>query len=249
MAITAADRISGIKNYTDQVGPYYGTEDLAVYVYSMIKMTRPQKVLELGTGLATVSLWAAAALVENGTGELVTVDDGSQYANNSDVVSLLGDQYTADYKAFVDQQLKLHGVAAVVNFVNKTLEELTFRDSYDMLFADFSHSPFAVTRLLGQFLPRITRNSTIFIHSASTYYSSYHTLEAVVDLLNQKRIPLSLREMVNPGDLNRLEQLVNNCVFELTHLVENKQRNQNSAAQIRIVPCDIVPHPRSNIRF
>lgn len=247
--MTAADRISRIKSYTDQVGPYYGTEDLAVYVYSMIKMTRPQKVLELGTGLATVSLWAAAALVENGTGELVTVDDGSQYANNSDVVSLLGDQYTADYKAFVEQQLTKHGVAAVVNFVNKTLEELTFRDSYDMLFADFSHSPFAVTRLLGQFLPRITRNSTIFIHSASTYYSSYHTLEAVVDLLNQKRIPLSLREMVNPGDLNRLEQLVNHCVFELTHLVENKQRNQNSAAQIRIVPCDIVPHPRSNIRF
>ncbi len=247
--MTAADRISRIKSYTDQVGPYYGTEDLAVYVYSMIKMTRPQKVLELGTGLATVSLWAAAALVENGTGELVTVDDGSQYASNSDVVSLLGDQYTADYKAFVEQQLKLHGVAAVVNFVNKPLEELTFRDSYDMLFADFSHSPFAVTRLLGQFLPRITRNSTIFIHSASTYYSSYHTLEAVVDLLNQKRIPLSLREMVNPGDLNRLEQLVNNCEFELTHLVENKQRNQNSAAQIRIVPCDIVPHPRSNIRF
>lgn len=249
MAITAADRISEIKNYTDQVGPYYGTEDLAVYVYSMIKMNRPQKVLELGTGLATVSLWAAAALVENGTGELVTVDDGSQYANNSDVVSLLGDQYTPNYKDFVEKLLKLHGVAAVVNFVNKTLEELTFRDSYDMLFADFSHSPFAVTRLLGQFLPRITRNSTIFIHSASTYYSSYHTLEAVVDLLNQKRIPLSLREMVNPGDLNRLEQLVNNCVFELTHLVENKQRNQNSAAQIRIVPCDIVPHPRSNIRF
>lgn len=247
--MTAADRIGRIKSYTDQVGPYYGTEDLAVYVYSMIKMHRPQKVLELGTGLATVSLWAAAALLENGTGELVTVDDGSQYVNNSEVVSLLGDQYTADYKAFVEQQLKLHGVETVVNFVNKPLEELTFRDSYDMLFADFSHSPFAVTRLLGQFLPRITRNSTIFIHSASTYYSSYHTLEAVVNLLNQKRIPLSLREMVNPGDLNRLEQLVNNCVFELTHLVENKQRNQNSAAQIRIVPCDIVPHPRSNIRF
>ena len=249
MALTAAQRLGEIKSYTDQVGPYYGTEDLAVYVYSMIKMSRPQKVLELGTGLATVTLWAAAAVCENGTGELVTVDDGSQYTNNSDVVGLLGDSYTDSYKDFVTNQLCRYDVDNVVTFVNKTLEELTFRDSYDMLFADFSHSPFAVTRLLGQFLPRLSRNSTILIHSASTYYSSYHTLEALVQLLNQKRIPLSLREMVNPGDLNRLEQLVNNCVFELTHLVENKQRNQNSAAQIRIVPCDIVPHPRSNIRF
>ena len=62
------ERLLKIKKFTDRVGPVYGTEDFGIYLYSVIKMIKPQNVVELGTGLGATMLWSAQALLENNTG-------------------------------------------------------------------------------------------------------------------------------------------------------------------------------------
>ena len=54
-----------LKQFTDRIGPIYGTEDLGIYLYSIVKMLKPKNVIELGTGLGTTMLWISQALVEN----------------------------------------------------------------------------------------------------------------------------------------------------------------------------------------
>ena len=60
-------------------GPLYGSEDQALFLYSLVKMYRPRSVVELGTGLAVSSFWIAQALRENGEGQILSVDDGSHW--------------------------------------------------------------------------------------------------------------------------------------------------------------------------
>ena len=73
------DKFAELKQFTDSVGKIYGTEDFSLYLYSLVKMTRPSTVLELGTGLGTAALWMALALKENNNGILHTIDDGSEW--------------------------------------------------------------------------------------------------------------------------------------------------------------------------
>jgi predicted O-methyltransferase YrrM len=68
-----------LKHFTDKVGPIYGTEDFAIYLYSITKMFKPNVVVELGTGFGTTTLWSALALQENQKGKIYTVDDGSEW--------------------------------------------------------------------------------------------------------------------------------------------------------------------------
>jgi hypothetical protein len=70
--------------WRDIAGPFYGSEDQAVLLYSLVKMYRPRAVLELGTGLGVSSYWIAQALKENGEGQLLSVDDGSHW--NEDAI-------------------------------------------------------------------------------------------------------------------------------------------------------------------
>ena len=92
-------------------------------------------------------------------------------------------------------------------------------------------------------------DSYIFIDSASTYYPSFQTLNSIIDGLNAGRIPRTLQELIHPNNLSAFKEKVSNSRFELTHLIEKKDRDQNSTAQIRIIPYDIMPQPRVNIRF
>ena len=55
--------------------------------------------------------------------------------------------------------------------------------------------------------------------------------------------------MIDINDIEKFKEKVFNSKFELTHIIENKKRNQNSTAQIKIVPIDIMPQPRINVRF
>ena len=71
---------------------------------------------------------------------------------------------------------------------------MDIKSPIDILFSDFTHGPMDVVKLLAEYLPSMNHYSKIYIDSASTYYSSYHTLEKVVDMMNQNVIPLTLLE-------------------------------------------------------
>jgi Methyltransferase domain len=79
--------------WRDVAGKFYGSEDQALFLYSLIKMYGPRTVVELGTGLGVSTFWIAQALRENGSGHLLSLDDGSHW--NAGAVDKLTFEFAA----------------------------------------------------------------------------------------------------------------------------------------------------------
>lgn len=242
------DKLVKIKQYTDKIGNVYGTEDFSVYLYSIIKMTKSKNVVELGSGLFTTTLWAALAIEENQSGVIHTVDNGAEWNRMSSLISTIPLQYKSDYSEFAQGLISEFKFNDTIKYYNTDIDKFE-SDDIDILFSDYSHGVFSIFSLIAKYLHRMNDNSYIFIDSASTYYPSFSTLNTIIDCLNRKNIPSSLQEIVHSDNIAKFVNRVNSSKFELTHIIENKNRNQNSVAQIKILSDDIMPQPRVNIRF
>lgn len=246
------DKFSELKQFTDSVGQVYGTEDFAIYLYSIVKMTRPSLIVELGTGFGTTALWIAQALKENNIGKLVTVDNGIEWNGIKDSIkkeNIFNNHYKDDYKECISDIFKYFGVSDQVNFVTETITKINPGAPIDILFSDYAHGSFDIVKLVADYLTSMSDNSKIYIDSASTKYSSYQTLESLISILNTGRVPYTLLELLAITDREKFINRVQNTKFELEHIIENKQRAQNSTACIKLSPLDIMPQPRIGIRF
>lgn len=242
-------RLAELKRYTDRIGSIYGTEDLSVYLYSVIKMMKPKTVVELGTGLGSTMLWSAIALEENNQGVLYTVDDGSEWERISTASELIGEHFRKDYDQYIQDLISTFQVYEIIQFINKKISVVNV-NHIDLLFSDFAHGVFDITKLFADYLPRMNDYSKIFIDSASTNYSSYHTIEKIVEILNSGKIPKSFEEASSSVfEHDILLKQVQKSRFKIDHIIENKDRNQNSTCCITIEPIDIFPYPRRNIRL
>lgn len=81
------DRRARLVVLTDLLGPVFGTENICFFLYSLIRMQRPQCVVELGAGLGVSSLWMAEGARQNRCGHVWTLDDFGVWAADG---SLLG---------------------------------------------------------------------------------------------------------------------------------------------------------------
>jgi predicted O-methyltransferase YrrM len=248
------DRFVELKRYTDRVGSIYGTEDFSVYLYSIIKMMKPETVVELGTGLGSAMLWSGLALEENEFGTIHTIDDGSEWYRLKTAKNAMGDHYHDDYNDFITGLVQKYEVQDQVNFLNQRIDVLDLKN-IDILFSDFAHGVFDVTKLLVDYIPKMNDHSKIYIDSASTHYSSYMAINRIVDILNSGRIPRTFYEVFESKNnlqkeynIENLKQKVENTTFSVEHMVENKDRDQNSTCCITLTPIDIFPYPRKNIR-
>lgn len=239
----------------ERMGWLYGSEDLCVLLYSLVKRARPQNVVELGTGFGVSTAWIAAALKENETGVLHSYDNGSHYASDPArrfLAELEGPlraliEPGQDYPSFMRALLAWAGVA---DFAQVHVEDIDFaaiatapalHGGIDMLFSDFNHSPDSIQALLGHFLPRLSSTASVFIDSASTQRLSYLTLERIVDDLNCNKIPVGLARCWAPQEASAAIDRVQRSRFRLMHLIEGRARAQNSTAWLSIEPVDVVP--------
>lgn len=239
-------RLAELKRYTDRIGSIYGTEDLSVYLYSVIKMMKPKTVVELGTGLGSTMLWSALALEENNEGVLYTIDDGSEWERISVARELIGERFCKKYSEFIQKLIIDFQIYERVQFINEKISIVPV-NNIDLLFSDFAHGVFDVTKLIADYLPRMNDYSKIYIDSASTHYGSYNTIERIVEILNNGKIPRSFEE-VSVFDYDELLKKVQSSSFSIEHIIENKDRNQNSTCCITVSPIDIFPYPRKNLR-
>lgn len=243
---------------SDCVGSVYGTEDLSVFLYSLVKMKKWRNVLELGTGLGVTTFWLGQALRENARGRVVSIDDGRHFApveRWSQVRSTLSANFpnikTATYFRYLRSMRAELGLGKEVAFVRQKIDAKRmpglFKGELDLVFSDFSHAPLDILEVLANFLPYLSTGGALFVDGASTNLSSCLLLEKIVDQLNQGRIPQILLEPGPRARLPRLRALVERSKFRLTHLVENKQRVQNSTAWLQVEPLDFVPYASSQI--
>jgi predicted O-methyltransferase YrrM len=240
------EKVYNIKKLTDAIGTIYGTEDFSIYLYSLIKMKKPKTIVELGTGVGSVMLWSALALEENSFGTIYTVDDGSDWNNLNPAVDRFTSYYDKNYIKYIENLIKVFEFTQQINFINKKIETVDVNE-IDILFSDFSHSVFNIIKLLSEYLPKMSEDSVIFIDSASTLYSSFKTLEDITNEFNNGRVPRIILEMAK--DPKKIISIVKSSKFSLSHLIENKDRTQNSTAMLQITPIDIFPYPRVNMRF
>jgi predicted O-methyltransferase YrrM len=235
-----------------EIGPVFGSEDLCILLYGIVRREKPQSLLELGTGLGVTSAWIARALKENGSGTLVTVDNGRHFSDprtqfflsalsepTKEIVSWHKDLSYLEYLEAVFEAVDAqHHVQARISEI---LLNYSADEKFDFVFADFDHSPRMCLRLAAHILPRLSANGSLFIDSASTHMPSYLALERIVDCLNRGLIPEEFSALVDAPLLDALKDRLRKSRMTLTHLVENSQRNQNSTAWLRWVPVGLVP--------
>jgi hypothetical protein len=250
----------------DQLGPVYGSEDLCMLLYNMVRREQPQVVVELGTGLGVTTAWIASALKEIGAGCIYTFDNGSHFEDASVktfLSQLTGNLHdlarlseTGSYEACmawifhrVDVTDRIKLVKSDIDFSAQAVETFTQGQKIDLLFSDFNHAPKTIIPLLGGYLAHMNTTSSMYIDSASTYLPSYWMLEKLVQMLNAKRIPATLRHGLSNEQSAALHNLVDQCSFQLVHLAEKAPRSQNSTAWIRISPDDLFPAHATHVRF
>lgn len=237
------EKLFFIKQYTDSIGSIYGTEDFSIFLYSLIKMRKPQTVVELGTGLGSIALWAGLALEENGAGQIYTVDNGAEWNHLKQAKPQMGPMFREQYLEYVNNLIDKFELTQYIKFIHRDISTIGLPDKIDIVFSDFSHGPIDILNLLSELLPKMSETSIIMFDSASTYYSSYHTLEAIVDMFNNGKVPASMQNK------EEVQQIVSRSKFTLQHVVESKNRAQNSTACIYIQPVDVFPYPLTSMRF
>ena len=254
------DALIRLLRIRELLGPRYGSEDLCVLLYSLVRRERPRIIVELGTGLAVSALWMAQAAKENGVGHVFTLDDGRHFerafrevarAHGGLPPDLVPDA-PRDLISYVRDLSHSCGVAAHVSLRQVTFGEsaddvlppgMDFGGSIDLLFADFAHGPEAIVAILAFFLPRLSECASIFIDSASTHLPSYLLLEHLIEQLNRGKMPAAFRSPMSRDREQALGGLVGRRTFRLMHLIERKDRDQNSTTWIRIEPTDWRPQP------
>lgn len=237
------EKLFFIKQYTDSIGSIYGTEDFSIFLYSLIKMRKPKTVVELGTGLGSIALWAGLALEENESGRFYTVDNGAEWNHLKQAKPQMGPMFREQYLEYINNLIDKFELTQYIKFIHRDISNTELPDGIDILFSDFSHGPVDILSLLSEILPKMSATSIVMFDSASTYYSSYHTLEAIVDMFNSGKVPASMQNR------KHIQELVNSSRFRLQHVVESKDRAQNSTACLYIEPVDIFPHPLTHMRF
>lgn len=260
--MNALDERARLLLLTDAVGTAFGTEDFCLFLYSIVRMHAPETVVELGTGLGVSAFWMALAAKTNQVGHVWTVDDfdlferekavveeslaGLRKSNVIDLENPTAEEYYSRISSLLDLDEYLTFVRAKIdlNEVGHFTQYPFAERPVDLLFSDFQHGGVSILEILGHFLPFMAPSSSIFIHSAPTYWPSYLLLEQLCSQLNAGKVPRLLQDFcsVDLGEFVQQRRVV------LVHLTERKERGQNSAAWLKIEPVDVVPHPRARMR-
>ena len=255
----------------NRIGHVYGSEDLAMLFYSLVRRERPVNIVELGTGLGVTAFWMAQAVKENGLGRVWTIDDASHWQSQEQFNVAIGpllevppfdafDPADLTYPTFVQNTIDLLGLSGQMRFLQMqidmtkeadfTVERYGFLEApIDFLFLDIARTPDDILDTLALFLPHMSDCASIMIDSASTSLTSYLFLEKLVDQLNHSKVPR--RFLLNASEEKRrtFGDLVAQRRFTLLHLIERVKRAQNSTAWLRMEPNDYVPHPQTLMKW
>lgn len=221
-----------INEYVKSVGHIYETEGFAFYLYGLIKMTKPRVVVELGTGHGATAFLAAQACKENNQGQIISLDDGSQWPEDF------------DYGLFISQKINEFQLNPYLDFRKTelnltTLKQISDLQEVNIIFNDINAQPRYFFSILTWLLPRINQEAYFFIDRGATFWPNYCAIELTLEKLNLGKIPKSLLEFVSAEDRKLFSDLVKKYKFSVQYVKKNNQTDQDSFALIKIEDYDI----------
>ena len=219
-----------LKRYTDGFGQLYGSEDLCFLLYSLVKMRKPEFVLELGTGMATTALWMGMALKENKHGKITTIDNGSHWPL---VIERFGSQLPKRYQLenyddYVKRVVDDYSLSQQIQFENIPIEKYQTENEIDILFSDYSHYIYNIYDIFSKYLVKMKSDSYLIIDSVPGNKHSWIGLKNLIHSLNNGEVPSYIT------DTTEIHNKIKNSIFSLIPILENKNREQNSTAMIHI---------------
>jgi hypothetical protein len=233
-------------DYANDVGPLYGVEHFSLFLYSLIRMQRPKFILELGSGSGVCALMSAAGLKQNGTGSILSLDDGSQWGRLSQQPELreYGCTDTVSHLQFLRNLARQFGLSKQVTFAERTFPDFPeVPEPIDILFVDYESQPSAIATILRHYLPKMNAYFSIFIDGASTYLPSFLYLERTVEQLRAGKIPQSLLGGAATSTRQWWVEFAATHTLNVIHLTKVAERTQNSTAWLVGAPVDHRPYP------
>ncbi|MEU1972836.1 class I SAM-dependent methyltransferase [Microbacterium sp. NPDC019599] len=245
----ASRRTDTLTRIAEVLGPMYGSERLAPFLYAHLRMRAPRTVVELGTGVGVSSFWMAKALEDNGHGHLWTIDSFDALRDPVELRALrdllgacgLTDVVGADAPALLREVAERLGLSSRMSIIPSRLNldqdghfaRYDFSSkTLDFVFSDFLHGPDHIERILGHFLPRMSDAAAILIDSVASEVASYLAVERFVADLNSGRTPPSLSRGWLPGD----HDAVSARTYRLLHLRDQTGGPQRTTTWIDIEP-------------
>lgn len=219
-----------LKRYTDGFGQLYGSEDLCFLLYSLVKMRKPEFVLELGTGMATTALWMGMALKENKHGKITTIDNGSYWPL---VMERFGSQLPKRYQLenyddYIKRVVDDYSLSQQIQFENMPIEKYEIKNKIDILFSDYNHHIESIYHIFSKYLTQMKSDSYIVIDSVPNNKESWIGLKNLIHAFNNGEIPYRITNTIE------IQNKIGNSIFSLIPILENKNREQNSSAMIHI---------------
>jgi hypothetical protein len=221
-------QFNNIINYTKSTDSHYSTGGFSFYLYGLIKMIKPQTVIELGTGVGTTCFLAAQGCKENNKGKVITVDSGADKTASNFNVSKDFNNLKTQFE--LDNFLELRNLTLNL----KDLTPLDDISEVSILFNDIDCSPHYFLTLLQWILPRVKNECYFIIDRGATYWPNYCAIELTLPQLNQGKVPDILLSMVNDG--LKFEKLIRRFKFSVQYVLKDVEEDntQDSFAVIKI---------------
>jgi Methyltransferase domain len=231
-------------------GRMYGVEDLAVFLYSIVRMHKPKLMIELGSGSGACSLFSARGMSENGEGKVLSFDNGSQWERirkRSELGAFLPNPDSSHHEFLVGLSERFL-LTQHVTYIEQTFPPFPNSElPIDILFVDYESGHPAIAAILAHFLPKMAAASSVFIDGASTSFTSFLFLEKLIRDLNHGKFSSTISRLVPNDTLDTWTRLVQTRQFTLIHLTRQRDA-QNSTAWIKIEPVDHLPYPVTKMR-
>lgn len=231
-------------DYAQRAGQMFGVEDLAIFLYALVKMHKPKLIVELGSGSGACSLLCARAMAENGVGKIVSFDNGAQWRKIRSDSRLLpyGLDITGTYRQFLDSLAQHFSVSAQVEYTESHFPPFPEVENIDLLFVDYRDGLEVISSVLAHFMLRMSPNASIFYDGGSSSTKSFLFLEKLMQDFNNNKFPEAIRRHVSAGDNDAWLRFLHTRRFTLMHLTRQR-RTQNSTSWIRLEPVDYMPYP------
>lgn len=228
----------------------YGTEYFGLLLYSLVRMERPNNIIEIGSGFGCASTLLGQALKENKKGKLWSIDNQKDWPYIKKQLEKIKEKHDTyeDYFNYLLNKFELQNYVFYQNINFDFKNQNTFfniNDPVDILFSDASDSGRnGCIKILSFYLSKMSEYSSIFIDRASTLNNSFLTLEYIVNCFKKGQVPKILLEEKTEKEIDYLFKFIRKSKFTLIHLAESPEmkfvEHQNSTAWLKIEPLDII---------